>query len=130
MGGKENVQGGSGFNVAITRLLQEKLKVFIDRSVTAATSLEIYTTIFETIAEVMTAAKAPLSNESVNYIAQMYYDGVQVTNAGGTIELDPNVFSKRASLDNISTKELVLLATMFRGCEFVVPFVEEIRRRS
>ena len=76
---------------------------------------------------VFTNAKTPITNESVNFLAQSYYDDVRIN---GRYALDPGVFTQRASLGNIATKEIALLATMYRGSTMVKTFIDEIKRRS
>jgi hypothetical protein len=63
----------------------------------------------------------------MNYVAQQYYDGVLIN---GNAELDPNIFEQRARLENVDTKQLGLLMAMFNHTPFVVPIVEEFRRRN
>ena len=47
-----------------------------------------------------------------------------------TQELDPNIFTQRAKLENIETKELALMAVMMSGTPFAIPFIHEVKRRS
>jgi len=63
----------------------------------------------------------------MNYLAQQYYDGILINN---THELDPNIFSERARLDNITTKEIALMAMMLNGTDFAVPLIMEVKKRS
>lgn len=117
------------FNEAISRLLEAKLKPFVtdNRNLNLATCIEIYTTIFESLAEVVTQSEAPVTNEALNYLAQQYYDGILIN---GTQELDPNIFTQRAKLENIETRELALLAVMMWGTDFAKPVLAEIKKRS
>ncbi len=117
------------FADVITKLLTEKLKKFSgnDLDLNLVTCTEIYTLVFDTLADVFTNAELPLTNESVNYVAQMFYDGILIN---GRQELDPNIFTQRAKLENVETKEVALLVLMFKGTEFAIPFVQEIKRRS
>lgn len=117
----------SKFNESITKLLEEKLKTYSDRSLNLVTCVEIFQEIFNTIVEIIENSEAPLSNESANYLAQQYYDSILIN---GTQELDPNIFTTRAKLENIQTKELALLAVMLKGADFSFPVLHEIKRRS
>lgn len=117
----------SKFNETVSKLLTERLKTFNDKNLDLATCVEVYQVIFESLAEIFETTGAPLSNESVNYIAQQYYDAVLIN---GRQELDPNIFTQRAKLENIETKELALLGVMFNGTDFVMPVIEEIKKRS
>ncbi|MGM3057764.1 hypothetical protein ACS2TD_27275, partial [Bacillus cereus group sp. BC334] len=76
----------SKFNEVITKLISERLFVFNDRKLDLATCVEIYQVIFNTMADVISQSSAPLSNESVNYLAQQYYDAVQI-NGNQNVEL-------------------------------------------
>ncbi len=115
------------FNDAITRLLQEKLLPFKEKKPDTVTCVEIYQKIFDTLAEVITAASMPLDNEAVNYLSQQYYDAV-VINQNEC--LDPNIFTQRAKLESIDTRQLALLAVMLSGTDFAVPIIHEVKRRS
>ncbi len=117
------------FNEAINRLLEVKLKPFVteQRDLNLLTCTEIYTTIFDVLAEVVTQSKAPVSNEALNYLAQQYYDGILINNSQ---ELDPNIFTQRAKLENIETRELALLAMMLWGTDFAKPILAQIKQRS
>lgn len=114
---------------AISGLLAQKLKKFSDESKTlnVLTCTQIYTEIFECISEIIKETEMPLCNESVNYIAQQYYDAVLINN---NQELNPNIFTQRAKLENIQTKEIALLAMMFKGTDFSLPLLAEIKKRS
>lgn len=117
----------SKFNDVITRLLGEKLKTYHDKKLDLVVCVEVYQTIFNTLVEVFEQSGAGMSNEAMNYLAQQYYDGVLVN---GTQELDPNIFTQRAKLENIETKELALLAVMLNGTDFALPIIHEVKRRS
>jgi len=114
---------------AISGLLAQKLKKFSDESkaLNVLTCTQIYTEIFECISEIIKETEMPLCNESVNYIAQQYYDAVLIN---GNQELNPNIFTQRAKLENIQTKEIALLAMMFKGTDFSFPLLAEIKKRS
>lgn len=117
----------SKFNEAVTKLLVERLKKFNGKSNDLVTSVEIYQEIFETLAELMETSNVQITNESMNYLAQQYYDGVLIND---NQELDPNIFTQRAKLENIETKEIALLAVMLSGTDFAVPLIAEIKRRG
>ena len=112
---------------AITQLLNGRLQKRLHEKLDRSTCTEIYQDIFFSLSEVVKEAATPLSNESVNLLAQMYYDSITVN---GGQELDPNIFSQRAKLDNVPTQELALLATMMNGTPFAEIFVHTIKRRS
>jgi hypothetical protein len=117
------------FHQAISRLLNEKLKPLIteEKSLNLVTCTDIYTTIFEAMTDVIRAAELPLSNEAANWLSQTYYDGILVN---GNQELDGEIFTKRASLDNLPTSEITLMAVLLNGTDFALPLIEEVKRRS
>jgi hypothetical protein len=117
------------FHETIGKLLELKLKPMIgaDKDLNLVACVEIYTTIFETMVTLLTESGIPITNEAMNYLSQQYYDGVLVN---GRQELDPEIFTQRAKLSEIETKELALLAMMLRGTDFMYPVVEEIKKRS
>lgn len=117
------------FHKAVSALLTERMRPLAtgQHALNTSACIEIYTLIFDSLVELIAEAKTPLTNEAVNYLAQQYYDAVQVN---GKQELDPNIFTQRAKIDNISSKELVLLSMMLSGTDFVLPVVAEIKKRS
>lgn len=117
----------SQFNEVITRLLGERLKEYHTKKLDLVVCVDIYQAIFGTLVEVFEAAGTGLSNESMNYLAQQYYDAVLIN---GREELDPNIFTQRAKMENIETKELALLAVMLNGTDFAIPLIQEVKRRS
>ncbi len=121
----------SKFNESVIQLLCEKLKRFSatrDQKLDLVVCTEIYQTIFDTLVEVFQTSNVKLSNESVNYLAQQYYDGVTIN--GQEDALDPNIFTQRAKLENIETKQLALLAVMLNHTDFAIPIIYEIKKRS
>jgi len=117
------------FHKAVSTLLTEKLRPIASgqHSLNTSVCIEIYTVIFDALVELVAESGTPLTNEAVNYLAQQYYDAVRVN---GNQELDPSVFTQRAKVDNIATKELVLLALMLSGTDFALPVLAEVKKRS
>lgn len=118
----------------VSKLLETKLRPIIappegepKRDLNLVTCIEIYTTIFETLVEVVQEGGLPVTNEGMNFLAQQYYDGVLIN---GTQELDPEIFTQRAKVENIETKELALLAVILSGTDFALPILAEIKKRS
>lgn len=118
---------GEALHEVISKLLAERLLRRKGEKLTSQVCSEIYQDIFFSLSEVIKESSVPLTNESVNFIAQMYYDAVTVN---GDQELDPNIFTQRASLKNIETKEIGLMAMMFNKTPFAAPFISEVKRRS
>jgi len=112
---------------SMSALITERLVRRKGEKLTSVVCNEIYQDIFFSLTEVFKEAQTPLSNESVNLLAQLYYDSVTIN---GNQDLDPHIFTQRAKLSNIETKELALLATMMNGTPFAAPFIGEIKRRS
>ena len=115
---------------SLTKLINDRLQRKLNGKLDRAACMEIYGDIFFSITEVFKESNAPLDNESANLLSQLYYDCVTVQTSSGPMGLDPNIFDKRASMDNISTKELALLATLMSGSPLALPFISEVKRRS
>jgi hypothetical protein len=111
----------------ISGLLTDRLEKRKGEKFTSQVCSEIYQDIFFSISEIIKQSSTPLCNESVNFIAQMYYDAVTIN---GGEELDPNIFTQRATLENINTKEIALMAMMFNRTPFAIPFISEVKKRS
>lgn len=111
----------------ISELINERLSRRKGQKLNSSVCNEIYQDIFFSLSEIIKESQVPLCNESVNFLAQMYYDAININE---TQALDPNIFTQRASLSNIDTKELALLATMMNHTPFAAPFIGEIKRRS
>ena len=116
---------------SLSQLLIKKLEKHNGFSLNKDTCIAIYRDVFDCLVEVFQESGAKISNEGVNLIAQMYYDSINIKdNNGNAQELDPNVFDKRAKLENIETRELAMFATMFNGTPFAPIFVHAVKRRS
>ena len=116
------------FFEACSKLLVQNLEKFRDeRKLDKHACISIYQTIFETVTILLQQTNIRLSNETANYIAQQFYDGVKIN---GRYELDPNIFDKRAKLENIKLTELGLLAVMFKGTDFLHPIAEALKSRN
>ena len=111
----------------ISKLLTDRLQRRLDQKLDRSTCMEIYGDIFYSLTELIKESQTPLSNESVNLLSQMYYDAVTIN---GNQELDPNIFTKRASVNEIPTNELALMATMMSGTVFGDVFISAIKKRS
>ena len=112
---------------SLSKLLVSKLEAYKDEKLNSSTCISIYTDIFNCLVEIFQESQIPITNEAVNLVSQMYYDSVKIN---GTEELDPNIFDKRAKLENVTTKKLAMLATMFNGTAFSPIFVHEVKKRS
>lgn len=111
----------------ISKLLTDRLQRRLDQKLDRSTCMEIYGDIFYSLTELIKESQTPLSNESVNLLSQMYYDAVTIN---GNQELDPHIFTKRASINEIPTNELALMATMMNGTVFGDVFISAVKKRS
>lgn len=112
---------------SVSKLLAGKLEKHKSRSLNAETCTLIYQDLFDTFVDLFQESGIKISNEAMNILAQMYYDSITIN---GGQELDPNIFDKRASVKNVETKELAMMATMFSGTPFSAVFIQEIKRRG
>ena len=118
------------FHEVASRLLEARLlKDFSQKSMDKF-ALQIYVAIFETLTELFQEVQAPLGNEAANYIAQQYYDAILVNKDKENVSLDPNIFTQRAKLENIPTKELAFMTVLFQGTDFRLPVLAEIKKRN
>jgi hypothetical protein len=63
----------------------------------------------------------------MNYLAQQFYDGVLVNATQG---LDPDIFTQRAKLEDVPTKQLLAMAAVVKGSDFALPIFDEYKKRS
>lgn len=117
------------FYEAISKLLVRNLAKYKEKSLSRETCLAMYGTVFETLQSVVEGAEmqGSISNESLNWMAQALYDSISVN---GNQETDPHIFTQRARLDNVPTKELAFLAVLLKDTPFAGPVVATIKRRS
>ena len=104
---------------SVSKLLSIKLEKYKSEKLNLSTCTTIYQDVFETFVDLFQESKTEVSNEAMNMVCQMYYDAITIN---GNQELDPNIFSQRASVKNIETKELALLASLFSNTPFASPF--------
>lgn len=117
------------FYEAISKLLVQNLDQYKSKSLNRETCIKMYSTIFETLQLVVeeSGLQSSVSNESLNWLAQALYDSVSIN---GNEETDPGIFTQRAKLDNIPTKELAFLVVLLKDTPFASPIVATIKRRS
>ena len=118
------------FNQIFSEILADRLSMYNKREINRATCIEIYTVIFNVLTDIVKQAEVVLTNEGVNYIAQQYYLSVLINPGAGNQELDETIFDKLAKLENIETKELLLIGGLMRGTGFLPDIVREIKRRG
>lgn len=116
---------------SLSLLIVKKLERYNGSRLNRETCLAIYRDLFECLVEVFGESGINLTNESVNLIAQMYYDMITIKDSVGNVQdLDPNIFDKRAKMENIEIKELAMLATLFNSTPIGSVLVHSIKRRS
>ena len=112
---------------AVEKLLTSKLQKRVEEKLNRQTCIEIYTDIFYTLTNLFEKSNIGLSNESVNLLSQIYYDTIKINN---TEELDPSIFSKKASFDEIPSKELSLISSLFSGTDIGSLFLLHLKKRT
>lgn len=112
---------------SVSKLIVQRLEKHKKSSLNRETCSQIYQDIFNCFVDIFENSEIKIMNESMNFLSQMYYDSITINN---NQELDPSIFTQRAKLDNIPTKEVALLATMMNETPFAAPFIAEIKRRS
>lgn len=93
------------YQISIMQMINERIQAFVRKDLTAALHYEIYETIFNVVKEVMLNANAGVTNEFINFVAQHVYDNISL---GGNNRLDPNIFSQRATVENLTKGEILL----------------------
>ena len=112
---------------SVEKRLLPKLQKYKSEKLNSSTCIAIYQEIFETFVDIFEGAGVQVSNEAMNLVCQMHYDAVTIN---GNQELDPGIFSQRASVKNVETKELALLGSLFSNTPFATPFILEVKNRS
>lgn len=110
----------------VDKTVVERLRKFIGEPLNRITCMRMYEEIFMTFKEIFDEAELGISNETMNYISQMYYDSIQI----GPHELDHEIFTQRARMSDISPLELRVLLMLFKDTQFGAEFALEIKRRG
>lgn len=93
------------FQSSILTIINDRLQVLLKRDINSALFLEAYQIIFGAVSEVMQTANAGVSNDFVNFVSQHIYDCISI---GGDQRMDPNIFTQRARIEDLSTGEILL----------------------
>jgi hypothetical protein len=112
---------------SVNKLLMHRLEKHKSKRLNKENCTLIYQDIFDCFVNLFQESNIKITNEAMNLLSQLYYDSVTIN---GNQELDPNIFEQRASVKNIETKELALLATVLNGTIFSDIFIFEIKKRS
>ena len=112
----------------VTKLLNERLQVFVDRPLKGAVHSEIYEVIFNVITDVLGKANLQFTNEFANYVSKQYYDLLEINKKNDS--MNTSIFTKIASLKSIPTGELAVMATMWSGLPMVAPVLLELKTRG
>lgn len=116
------------FNTAMSRLMTQRLQKYINEPMSIEVCIKAYQEIFNALADVLQESGVGLTNEAVNYVAQSYYDSV-VTGDREDDRLNPHIFTQRATLKNVPTTDLGLLATLFKDTKLFKGIVHELKGR-
>jgi hypothetical protein len=111
---------------AIKKLLNERLRVFIGEKMDRHTAMSMYTTIYSSLAEVMSQSGVTLTNDALNMAAQMMYDCIEVPGQ----EVPGDIFTKRIWPECVETKELALLAIIFKDSPLGRAYAATVKKRS
>jgi len=114
---------------ALQGMLNAKLVEFVDQTLTSEVCAKIYVSMFESVNELVGMVpelKKNLDEQSVNFIAQGYYDLIEVN--GQT--LDPNVFTKRVKVTELSTRQLALVGLLFVDTPILSEIMVTLKKRS
>lgn len=132
-----NEEQSKSFVFTIEKLLNTKLQNALADKVTNVNDLdvsrctEIYHMIFSTLVEIFSnpnlKTNVSLTNEAMNYLAQQFYSEIRINDS---IELNPNIFTEKAKLENIDTKELVFLLSIMQDSLCYVDIIKQIKKRS
>lgn len=122
----QNNNTQSSIDEVLSNLITAKLQRFLN-SPAGGNSLQVYNEIFSTLETVVTNSNINICNESLNYFAQTFYDSVTINGSEG---LDPNIFTKKAKLENIDSKNLKYLLILLKGTTFSIPVIQELKRRN
>lgn len=94
----------------------------------------IYQDIFMTIQEIVLRIpqlKQKFSEKGINYIAQAYYDLLELkTPNGSLIEMNPNIFSQRVKPRDMPNDELAFCGILLRGTPMVNEIVSTLKARQ
>lgn len=114
---------------SLNSIIEERVKLLFTEhlKVDDSTASRVYQAIFNVFEEVLGNAKLKITNEAMNYVAQMYYDTIEYAPGQG---FNPNIFTQRAKLENIPTSDILILVTVLKGSIFAVPLFHEFKRRQ
>lgn len=94
----------------------------------------IYQDIFMAIQEIVLMVpvlKQKLTEKGVNYIAQAYYDLLELkTPDSSIIEMNPNIFTERVKPRDMPNDELAFCGILLRGTPMVNEIVATIKARQ
>jgi hypothetical protein len=93
------------YQKSVLGLVIERLQEFQHKPLTKTTCYEIYGAIFSALRDVLETSHAGVTNEFINFVAQHYYDHIVLNE---NEHLDPNIFTERAKIENLSTGEILL----------------------
>lgn len=87
---------------------------------------DIFLTVQEIIVEISTITKE-ITHDAVNYIAQAYYDMIEVN---GNQHLNPNIFTKRVYASDLSNRDLLFCSMFLKNTDVMAEIVATLKKRS
>lgn len=112
---------------AIADVIEAKLSRFNGSQLTKDVCTQIFLEVFEVMREVCERANVKIGNEAMNYLSQEYYLSLVINEAH---ELDPNIFSQLAKLENIPTVDIATMVVFMSGTPMAIPLITEIKKRG
>lgn len=114
---------------AVKGVITTRLEKYLGKSLDKSLCIQIYQDIFKAIQEIVLMTPVlgdKLHEEGINYIAQAYYDMLDVYPE----ELDPSIFTKRVNARDLSNEELAHCGTLLRKTPIINEIVSTIKTRS
>jgi GrpB-like predicted nucleotidyltransferase (UPF0157 family) len=108
-------------------VLNERLQVFKHRKCDRQTMMELYGTIFNSIADIFLQSKVKMSNETMNFVAQCYYEDVEIN---GRNEIDKMIYTQKAKIESVPNHELVILTKLWKDHVYAKIFVQALKSRN
>jgi len=116
----------------MSQVVAAKLQSYITEGaeLNLATCTKIYQDICLALQEVVITVpmlKAAMTEVGFNFMAQAYYDMVDINNGE---ELDPNIFTKRVKPEELSDKEAQVLLVLFKDTPIAKELFVTLKKRG
>lgn len=120
------------FHEVFVKQLEIVLTPYAGERVTRDKAMRIYNDIYGSLHQMFSLAKETmrLGPDGTNWLAQCYYDGIQLKTTSQTIEFLPDdIFTKRPKLEDLPSRDLVILFALTRKTGFQAEVIEVLRKR-